>query len=424
MTAIKHYPKTALFMVTISALFYLYEFFIRVSTSVLIEPMMQHFSVHATAFGAMSACFFWAYMPMQIPAGLLGDRFGPKRVLVSAVILCALATWLFASTESILWAGFSRLLIGFTASFAYIGPLMIAARWLKPKWFAMSSGFIQILGCMGAILGGAPIALVAQSATWQQAYLYAAGFGGVLALILLLFLKETPPGMPTYEAQSNTTKPCKSFDLSMLKNPQVLYTALIGFALWAPISVFAELWGIPFIMQAKHLGNVDAAYCIRWIWLGIAIGGPFMGWLSDKLERRKTPIVLACLIALLADGLLIYTGPPENTLLNNVSLLLFGISAATQCVTFGLVRDLNSLDSVGTGIGFNNMAVILGGTLLQPLSGWILERFGDGGLAHGIHIYSVYSYRMAFAVLPLLTLLGLGITLWLLEETHCQSQEA
>ena len=262
------------------------------------------------------------------------------------------------------------------------------------------------------------MALLAKIDGWQQAYIWVGALGIVLSLLLLMLLKEAPPNT-TPKTQSD--RPTKQNYLALLKNRQVLFTAFIGFALWAPMSVFSELWGIPFLMQAQGMDNIEAATHIRWIWIGVAIGGPTMGWLSNHIKQRKSPIIAALITAILTDAFLIYIAPQGNTMLIDVLLFVFGFSAATQCITFGLVRDLHSLKTVGAGVGFNNMAVILGGTVLQPYAGWILEHLWDNTWNHHIHSYSIHSYQVAFAILPTLSALGLLCVLFCLKETHCQA---
>ena len=113
--------------------FYLYEFVLQVAPSVMASPMMQTFHVSAEGFGVISAFYFYAYAPMQLPAGLLFDRYGPRKLMTAALMLCALGSFFFASTDSVITASMGRFLIGIGSAFSFIGVLVLASRWFPPQ---------------------------------------------------------------------------------------------------------------------------------------------------------------------------------------------------------------------------------------------------------------------------------------------------
>lgn len=410
-------------VVAAGSLFYLYEFFLRVAPGAMAQELMGAFNIDAGSLGLLAAWFFYGYAPMQIPAGLLGDRFGPRRVLLAAIAICAIATFLFATTESFIMASSSRLFIGVAASFAYIGPLMLASRWLHAKHFAMATGSIQLIGSFGAIIGGEPVARVVSAFGWRQSMIYAAMIGIGIAIIIGLVVKDNPKGEAS--PKCNTAKE-KHPELKRLRtvcgNPQTWWTGLIGFCFWAPMSVFAELWGIPFLMRTYHVSAIDASSATMWIWIGVIFGGPINGWWTNHVHSRRKPIMITLLINLAAAFGMIYWHPHSWQLLE-VLLFVFGFTCAAQCITFGLVSDNNPTNVAGTAVGFNNMAVIAGGSLLQPLVGLILRSFWDGSMnAGGIPIYSAHSYNLAFMMIPACTLIGLLTVMFKIKETHCLPQ--
>ena len=127
---------TASLVVSVASLFYLYEFFLRVAPSTMIHELMRDFAIDASSLGLMSSCFYYAYAFMQIPAGILCDRYGPKKLLTIAVFVCSIATVIFANTQNIYTAALTRTAIGMAASVAFIGPLTLTARWFPLKYFA------------------------------------------------------------------------------------------------------------------------------------------------------------------------------------------------------------------------------------------------------------------------------------------------
>ena len=409
-------------IITTASLFYLYDFFLRVSPSVMTDELMAFYSVGAGVLGPIISSFFLAYVIMQIPAGLLGDKFGPKLVLIISAIACSIATILFVSSNNVFAGAFSRFLIGCCASFAYIAPLMLASRWFDAKYFALICGLIQMMGCLGAIISGTPILYLTKQFGWQQPLIWAAWLGFFLAILFYFIIKDTPNNKNCPEIK-NLSKEGALILINLKKvcqHKQSWAIGLIGFAAWAPISMFAELWGVPFLEKAYSISDFEAAKLIRYIWIGIAIGGPFLGWLSNSMNHRKKPLIIGLIVSLASSFFIIYS-PTQKEFLP-ILLFIFGFAASCQCVTFGAIRDIHPLSVSGTAVGFNNMAVILGGVLCQPLIGIILEAFWDNSWHSGVHIYSIHAYKMGFLLIPLTILIGLISAFFIFRETHGQKQ--
>ena len=411
-----HWSWRGILILLVGSLFYLYEFFLRVSPSVLSQEMMAHFHLTAGPFSLMAAFFFFAYAPMQIPSGLLGDLFGPRKILTLMTLLCALSCALFVHTNDFLLASSARALMGFSASFAYLAPLILASRWFHAKYFAMITGFIQAMGCLGALLGTAPIARLAHNIGWQTTLTYAGYFGLGLSGLTYLIVRDKQALYPTTASWAQLKKTLSA----VIHTHQTWWIALVGFACWAPMSVFTELWGPAFLVQAEHLTITQAAAQTSWVWWGVACGGPVLGLLSQYTQRRCLWLGLGLSLSLICSIWIIYT-PPLTPILLSCLLFGLGFGCSAQAVSFGLVRDNNALIHSGTAVGFNNMAVILGGILLQPLTGYLLDLFWTGEHIHSSHIYSIHAYHISFLLIPISILIGLFSLIFYVKETHCQS---
>ena len=228
--------------------------------------------------------------------------------------------------------------------------------------------------------------------------------------------KIKAPKIPDHQVHNEWTRL-----RTICKHPQTWWIAVAGFACWAPISTFATLWGIPFLMTVYHTTATIAAHGVTFVWIGISIGGPLMGWWSGKIHSRRIPLLVAAVTALIASLGIIYL-PKPNWWIMDTLLFFFGVAAAAQAVTFGLVKDIHPSSVVGTAMGFNNMAVVLGGVILQPLIGIILHAVWQGNALHGAPIYLVSSYQKAFVLIPLCAVIGLINILFFVKETHCQHQ--
>lgn len=397
--------KLGYIVVLVGSLFYCYEFFLRVSPSAITDLLMQHFQVKAGLFSAMVAAFFYAYMPMQMFAGLIGDRFGVKRVMLVCIGLCSIATLIFSASNNIWLALVARLIMGLSASFAYVGPLILASKWLQPKYYAASAGFIQVLGSFGAYLVGSEWGANLLQNSWQKTYVGAAVIGAVLMLLVAIFVKDSPNVIQQKQKNVSVKKSLKV----LLGCPQTWWIAMLGFAFWAPMSIFGELWGAKFLEQSEGVSIVFAGEQIQWLWIGVALGGPAWGFFS--CWNRKLVTKIAYLLSGISSTLFIYFGL-TNIMFIDTLLFIFGFSCAAQCLSFGFMRDFQDKSLIGSAVGFTNMCVILGGAVLQPLSGFLIDYFYKN------HSFLI-SMKYTFFMMPLIAVLGLYIIQFKIEETSC-----
>lgn len=415
----KHQSTIAIIILIVASLLYVYEFYLRVIPSVITQDLMRDLSISAHTLGLVSALFYVSYTFMQIPAGLLVDRFGPRLLLTLATIVCACSTILSGTATDANTAGLSRLIMGFGASFAYACPLLVAKFWFSSNRFAMIGGCVQALGALGAIIGNEPVAYLTEAIGWRDTCTYSGLFGLVLALMIWAIVRDKPthPKRQQLVMRQMTEKERLKIVMS---NHQTWFIAIMGFCYWAPMTVFAELWGRSFITQTHGIAITEASLMMSWVWVGVAAGGPFFGWLSNAINSRKKPIYLSYVIMLITTYSLIYFPIHQNLVICS-SLFLFGFASAAQCVTFGLVSDINPKSVVGTAIGLNNMAVIAGGIIIQPLVSQILELVATANPASSTMLFNLGDFQAAFILMPICTLIGLVTCLLFINETEAKN---
>jgi MFS family permease len=195
--------------------------------------------------------------------------------------------------------------------------------------------------------------------------------------------------------------------------------ALYSFCVWAPIAAFAALWGIPFLVSAYNVSTGDAAKLMAFIWIGIGVGSPLIGWWSERIARRCLPLATSAFIGIFSLVGILYLPNLPHALL---AFFMFGLglAAAGQSLSFALVKDNNDADVTGTAIGFNNMAVVAGGAIFQPLVGFLLHEHWHGVTHDGAPVYSTGDYHMAMAVLPVCYIVAAIVSLKFLRETFCR----
>lgn len=405
-------------IVALGALYYCYEYFLRISPSVMIPELMKAYDLTGAEVGSLSAFYYHAYVPMQIIVGLLMDRFGPRRLLALACLCSVLGTYMFAGSHSILIAELGRFLIGFGAAFAFVGALKLATIWLPPNRFALISGMITSLGMIGAMVGDILLRSLVDTFGWKVTTYASAGVGVILAFAIWGIVRDVNPSPthPHYHVHR-----IYFFDLlrglwGALRNPQIWFNGIVGFVLYLSLSAFAELWSIPYLEQARDFTRVHSANINAMIFLGWAIGGPCWGLFSDFIERRCLPLIIASISSLIAICIILYV-PHISLDMMSLLLFLFGFLSSGQVLVFAVCREVTHFKIAGTAIALTNMLVMLGGNLFQPVIGKLLDMGWSGTLIDGTRIYSVSTYQAALSVIPVSILIAI-ILLFFVKETH------
>lgn len=388
----------AISMCGLAAIFYCYEYYLRVAPSVMSNELKSTFLLSDAAFGHLAACYYYAYTPMQIPVGMLLDRFGPKRVLSIACLLSACGTYLFAATHSLWLAQLGRFLVGFGAAFGYVGVLKVADLWLPKKYFALVAGIATTLGMLGAIGGVISMSALVAEMGWQATLHYSVWTGIVLAGLLFLVLKDKNKEFDN-GGQHFTPRVREVWSglVIMVKNKEMWINGCIGFLTFLPISAFAELWVIPFL-ETVGLSKSDAALGSSIIFMGFAIGGPCWGMISDLCKSRRLPLIVGSLTAAFFMWLLIMF-PSASKLWMYSLLFLASVCTSAEILVFAVSNDQNAKEVCATAASFTNMLTMIGGMLLPPLIGKILDM--SVKLVDGLPVYEASDYTSALMVLPI-----------------------
>lgn len=410
----------ATFVCGLAALFYLYEFVLQVSPSVMTNQLMASFNIKAGALGAISAFYYYAYTPMQLPAGILYDRFGPRKVMACAILVCAMGALFFSMTHDVFFASLGRFFMGAGSAFSFIGVLLLISRWFPPQYFALLAGVAQFMSSIGAITGQVPLAHAIENYGWQQSMFVISLIGFGLALLVWLAVRDRPPHsrytlLPKPKRQS--IKGLKT----VVKKSQTWFTGIYAFCSWAPMVIFAALWGVPYLARLYNVNTTIASSAVAMVWLGVGIGSPILGWYSDFIASRCKPLFMVQMIGFFASIVVLYV-PGVPFALMYVFLFVMGFAASGQALSFGLVKDNNRPTIVGTAIGFNNMSVVAGGAILQPLAGYLIQYFWHGDYLNGIANYTANEYREAMFLIPLCYLIAIFVVRRFIRETHCTNK--
>lgn len=405
-----------------AALFYLYEYILRASPGVITNELMRDFGVSSTALGVLVSVYYYAYVPLQIPCGVIVDWLGPRRVITFSAALCTLGSVLFAYSDSLLSAQIARFILGAGSACAYVSCAQVGAKWFSSEKFAVIAGLTMMMGTFGGIFGGYPFAVLSNAVGWRSAMLVAAVVGVVVTLISWFVIRDRP---------QNQVKQEKDVEIPLLQglkviasNPQSWLIGLYGSLMYIPLSAFAELWGVPYLMQIHGIDNELASKANTMVFFGMALGSLLGPMLSNKIQSRKKVMSWSALLTMAMFLLVVYV--PELPL-NIVFACLFmgGLFCGGQILYFASATEINPSYASGATIGFTNGWVMLSAIVFQPLLGMLLDFAWDGQLAaDGVtHVYSSDAYQVAMMAIPI----GLTLAWFVLRfvrETHPNHQKA
>lgn len=399
--------------------FYLYECILRVSPSVMTEGLMHDFSLTSTALGILVSCYSYSYVALQIPCGVMVDAIGTRRILTASAALCAIGTFLFASSDALIGAQVGRFLIGAGSACAFISCMKIVAEWFTPTRFALMSGMTTMMGTIGGTFGGPPLAwMVNNLGGWRQASIILAIVGVVMTLFAWIMIRDHPKDHLQAQQPHHTHEiPLRKSLALLITNPQVWLIGIFGSLMWLPIAAFAELWGVPYLMHTYGIDNEHASFATVMIFLGFAFGAPLAAWISEKFQSRIYAMKLSSVLLFLVFATIVL-GPRIPLLVMFGLLFAGGVFIGGQVLVFACVKEILPRRISGTALGFTNAIVMMSGIIFQPLLGELLDLCWDGALGtDGVRVYTEYAYQTAMIAIPAMIALS-WILLHFIKETH------
>ena len=403
------------FMWIIAASFITYMFMIQNSISIMVPQLMRDFTIDTLGIGLLSSSYFYTYIIFQVPAGILIDWYKPRRVMTLSILIFTLGLIIFSIAHTVWLAALGRGIVGLGASAAVAGTLFVGLRYFPLSQFAFIAGASEMLGMFGGALGQIILAPSVLQLGWRDTLDICAAAGLGLALVTWLILKDHAPihALPS-------TKPSLRCNFSyVLGIPQMWFIGLFASLTFAPLSAFGGLWAVPYLQELYGCNLSQAAIGSAMMFIGAGLGSPVIGYISDRLSKRRLPMGIAACSALFFSLVILYY-PPVELFWMYVLIFLLGVSTCAYVIPFALAKDIVRPEVQGTAMGFTNMLCIaMGAPLLQPLIGWLLNIQNPSAISTTNVLFTIEDYHVALAVIPIVFMLGL-ICLLFIKETHCQ----
>lgn len=411
-------PMRAWLICGIVSLFVAFHIMMQMSPSIMIAELMQSLHISVIEVTLLSSSYNYAYLILQLPSGILIDKYGPRRVISVGVWLCGLACALFALASNFIVAGIARLLMGFAFAPAVAVSFYLCVRWFPPYMFAFVVGLIEMIGTLGGLGQYVLSSILDFGYDWRTAIGFCVLFSFVLAIVTYIYVYDNQTDKRTYTHWSLSSlweilKP-------VLGNKQVWLNGLYTALMFVIISGFAAFWNISYLQQVYAISVMEAAKINGALFVGAAISAPLVGWLSDYIGRRKPLMYVGALASLLTE-IIIIGYPPQSIFWMTINLFMLGLFSGSYMLPFAIVRDQVPLRSQGSAMGFTNMMnIILGAPIFQPIVGLLLHHVHTGPTMENAMYFTKADFQTALLLLPI----GTGIALlivYFVKETYCKS---
>lgn len=404
-----------------AALFYCYQFMLRASPNVMAYDLMAAFQVNACTLGILSgACYYLTYSGLQVPGGSLMDYFKPRRVLTFAAVICGLGTFIFSLADSFYVAIVGRALIGVGSAMGFLSCLKIGTLWFPSQKLSLIVGLTVMLGTVGGVSAGYPLAWLVEAYGWRHAMWLVAFIGFGIAVLGWSMVRDTPPADLEREIlKSHGDRDIHlpqmgllSGILAVVSKPQSWLIALYGGLMYVPLSGFADLWGTPYLMTAYALDKQSAAAINSIILVGLGAGSPLFSFFCNFLQSYKKTVWISAFGAfIIFAGVLSFPGMPLWLLV--CSLFLCGFFLSGQFLGFSMTCALNPLSASGTAGGFHNMVCMLSGVIFTPLIGWFLQGWDETE----VRTFTTSEYTFSLSTIGIALLLAC-FTIFFIKEKY------
>ncbi|ASQ44914.1 MFS transporter [Legionella clemsonensis] len=400
----------------LAAAFYFSDYMARVAPGVMHRSLQIAFGINEAGFGILTASFYFPYILMQIPVGLTVDRVSIRAILTVMSLITALGCGVFGLADGLAMASVGRMLIGFSAAFAFVSALRLATSWFPPAMLGLLAGLTQALGMLGAAAGEAPVSFLVANVGWRHSMLIIAFLFIALAGLLYQFVQDKP-GIKRHEMKSAPGISILNSLRIVLSHRQIWINALYAGFLFGPTAVIGEAIGPAYLQYGRGLTAHAAAFATGLIFIGWGISGPLSGWLSDKMGRRKPLMIFSAISGVILTSLFVFYPTMDQTFAYFI-FFIFGVTNTGVAIAYAVSTEICENNVVGTGIAFTNMISIFVGALMQPLVGRLVD-LTAGSRAYNLEALLLSDFQAGLKILPLCSLVALILAL-MVKETYCQ----
>ncbi|WP_223587686.1 MFS transporter [Neobacillus bataviensis] len=361
----------------------------RTAPGLISDQLMKDFNITAATIGLLTSVQFLAYAGLQVPIGILSDRFGPNVFLIVGAILNGLGTVLYSLATNEYMLLIARLMAGMGDATIWVNLVLIMSQWFKVREFVGLLGFAGMGGSLGFLMATVPFSAWITLSGWRTPFFITGILLCLCGLLLYIVLVNKPKKIFTNEALKVKKEKKRENTLVLLRrmfsDRQAWATFLCHFGLVGTYVGFIGSWAVPYGMHVYGMSRSDASQLIMYGLVGALIGAPLTGWISGRLESIKRPYIIVHIIVFICwIAFLLFNGKPSYSMLV-VLFFIIGYGNGASSLTFAVVRKSFPMKEVGVVSGFANTGGFLSAVLLPIIFGKVLDHFHAASSSVGYH---------------------------------------
>ncbi|HKP29984.1 MAG TPA: MFS transporter [Gemmatimonadales bacterium] len=387
--------RVALVAWLVTAVYYFYQYVMRSAPAVMMPQLSEGFGMSAAAVASLVGLFYYGYSPFSLVAGVAMDQLGPRKVVPIGAAAVGIGALLFASGNPSL-ASFGRLLQGAGGVFALVGAAFIATTNFPASRAATLIGATQMFGMAGGAAGQFAVGPIVTAGVKWNVFWAGMGIAGLGMAVLLALLLPKPPARPKNPAW---LKESGSALALVFRNPQSIICGVIAGLLFIPTTIFDMVWGVRFLQEAHGMGYGESVMRSATVPIGWIVGCPLLGFISDRIGRRKPVIVVAGFVLLGCLAWILYG--PVGLLPPYVLGFIAGVASGAAMIPYTVIKEANPPKVSGTSTGVINFINFTFSALLGPLFATMLVRASGGAdrdLADYQATFQPLMYGVALAI--------------------------
>ncbi|KTD25209.1 MFS transporter [Legionella maceachernii] len=374
----------------IASLFYAYQYILRVMPNIMLDNFIQQFHIDTTVFGQFSGVYYLGYSLMHLPIGIMLDRFGPKKVMSSCILLTVIGLLPILFAERWMYPMIGRALIGMGSSAAILGTFKIIRMAFKEQQFTRMLSFSVTIGLIGAIYGGGPVSYLCTHLGYKTVVEIFAFFGILLAALTYFIVPEIEKDIQPHSIMADIKR--------VLTNRQVIALCLLSGLMVGPLEGFADVWGSAFIKRVYGFDPTLASYLPSMIFIGMCFGAPVLSFIAEKTNNYLGVIIGAGIAMMLVFLALISKQFTANTMA--LSFILVGVCSAYQILAIYKASTYLPEQVAGITTAIANMIIMSFGYAFHTSIGFLIHTFGGSGVSSAfIYGLSVIPLTLAIAVI-------------------------
>lgn len=390
----------------VAAVYYFYQYALRSAPAVMMPELSEAFGLTSLGVASIVGLFYYGYSPFSLVAGVAMDRLGPRRLLPVAAAAVGVGALLFATGNSGA-ASVGRLLQGAGGVFALVGAIYIATKNFPASQAATLIGATQMFGMAGGSAGQFAVGpLMGRGVAWNSFWVVMGIAGLVIGVVLFLLL----PKEESTQQPDNWMKSAAAAFKVVFRNPQSILCGLIAGLLFIPTTIFDMIWGVRYLQEAHGFNYAEAVLRSATVPFGWIIGCPLLGFISDRIGRRKPVIIGGAVVLLNCMAWILYG--PTGVFPPYVLGLVAGIASGAAMLPYTVIKEANPPQYGGTATGVVNFLNFTFSALLGPVFGWTLQRVSGGAaqkeLGHYQTAFEPLLYGVALAIILSLLLKETG----------------